>query len=177
MGLHWPVPDVFVFHHHLALNCSICFPSWCPRCRRDELQIMESAYGEDDSKWPSAGLDGPMCISRDCRDIAGGVTLLSNEERRAQLQSKVISAPSASASSGMGNLPRSHRDRIECPFRRSRTSRRTASTRPRPETGLVLHALSPACASSPLPGNPSSPPMIPCRGKSRRARARVCVRA
>ncbi len=69
---------------------------------------MESAYGEDDSTWPSAGLDGDLCISRDCRDIDGGVTLLSNEERRAQLQGKVISAPSASACSRMANLPRCH---------------------------------------------------------------------
>jgi hypothetical protein len=67
---------------------------------------MESAYGEDDSTWPSAGLDGALCISRDCRDIDGGVTLLSNEERRVQLQGKVIIAPSASARSGVANLSR-----------------------------------------------------------------------
>ena len=50
---------------------------------------MESAYGEDDAKWPSAGLEEEHCISKDCKDIEGGVKLLSNEERRAQLQSKV----------------------------------------------------------------------------------------
>ena len=51
---------------------------------------MESAFGQDDSKWPTAGLDGGLCLSKDCKDIDGGVALLSNEERRAQLQSKVI---------------------------------------------------------------------------------------
>ncbi len=50
---------------------------------------MESAHGEDDTKWPSNGLDGTMCISKDCKKIEGGVELVSNEERRAQLQSKV----------------------------------------------------------------------------------------
>ena len=62
---------------------------WCPRCRKDELQIMESAYGKDDTQWPAAGLDGSVCISKDCSGIEGGVSLLSNEERRAQLQAKV----------------------------------------------------------------------------------------
>ncbi len=60
---------------------------WCPRCRKDECQIFEQVYGKDDTKWPSKGPD--HCTSVECAALDVEVKLLTQDERRAQLQDRV----------------------------------------------------------------------------------------
>eukprot|EP00285_Hemiselmis_virescens_P012925 CAMPEP_0173406638 /NCGR_PEP_ID=MMETSP1356-20130122/65088_1 /TAXON_ID=77927 ORGANISM="Hemiselmis virescens, Strain PCC157" /NCGR_SAMPLE_ID=MMETSP1356 /ASSEMBLY_ACC=CAM_ASM_000847 /LENGTH=360 /DNA_ID=CAMNT_0014367663 /DNA_START=135 /DNA_END=1214 /DNA_ORIENTATION=+ len=62
---------------------------WCPRCRKDEVQLMEEVHGKDDTKWPEGQFD--RCIAPACRTIndGEGVALLANEDRRKQLEAKV----------------------------------------------------------------------------------------
>ena len=60
---------------------------WCPRCKKDECQIFEQNYGKDDSKWPASGPEN--CTSRECSVLEVPVKLLTQEERRVQLQARV----------------------------------------------------------------------------------------
>jgi len=60
---------------------------WCPRCRKDEAQIFEQVYGKDDRQWPEKGPD--HCTSQECSALDVSVALLTQEERRAQLQARV----------------------------------------------------------------------------------------
>lgn len=50
---------------------------------------MEEVHGKDDTKWPMLEFD--KCITHSCREVndGEGVLLLSNEERRKQLEGKV----------------------------------------------------------------------------------------
>ena len=60
---------------------------WCPRCRKDECQIFEQVHGKDDTKWPNPGPD--HCTSFECADLDEQIKLLTQDERRAQLQDRV----------------------------------------------------------------------------------------
>lgn len=43
---------------------------WCPKCRKDEVEMMEDVHGKDDTKWPNGQLD--KCITPTCARINDG---------------------------------------------------------------------------------------------------------
>jgi hypothetical protein len=44
--------------------------NWCPRCRKDEVEMMEDVHGKDDTKWPNGKLE--KCIMPACSRINDG---------------------------------------------------------------------------------------------------------